>query len=182
MVQTAVSRKSSIINAFVSSIIPAIAPAAEEIAEALSILRIEPSDMRCAYCGDQATEWDHLRPLVQNQRPTGFVTEIANLVPACGKCNQSKGNKPWRTWIRSGAKRSPTGRKCEGTDERVARLDAFESWRDPTVVDFESILGREEWQRYWALCEAVNDELRTCHESALAIRQCVLQALGGKST
>ena len=90
-VQTMVSRKSSITNAFVNTIIPTIPPTNDEIAKSLTILGMEPDDVRCAYCGDKATEWDHLRPLVAKRRPTGFISEIANLVPACGKCNQSKG-------------------------------------------------------------------------------------------
>src|ERR1700677_3203099 len=97
--QTMVSRKSSITNAFVNSVIPSLMPSTGEIEQALRILRMGHDDVRCAYCGDKSTEWDHLRPLVVKRRPTGFISEIANLVPACGKCNQSKGNKPWQTWI-----------------------------------------------------------------------------------
>src|SRR5262249_46649708 len=85
-VQTMVSRKSSITNAFVNAVIPVIPPTLEEVLQALTILGMEPTDVRCAYCGDKSSEWDHLRPLVLNKRPTGFITEIANLVPACGKC------------------------------------------------------------------------------------------------
>src|SRR5687767_102420 len=90
-VQTMMSRKSSITNAFVNSLIPVIEPSAAEIAEALTILGMTVEDVRCAYCGDVASEWDHLRPLVVGRRPTGFISEIGNLVPSCGKCNQSKG-------------------------------------------------------------------------------------------
>ncbi|MCY2924087.1 MAG: HNH endonuclease, partial [Planctomycetota bacterium] len=79
-----------------NSIIPVIPPSQEEVLAALGILGIDPEDLRCAYCGDRASEWDHLRPLVVNRRPTGFISEIANLVPSCGKCNQSKGNQNWR--------------------------------------------------------------------------------------
>src|SRR5665213_2950080 len=89
-------RSSSITNAFFNSIIPIHEPSEEEVLGALRILEIDPDDIRCAYCGDKASEWDHLRPIIVDQQPTGFVTEIANLVPACGKCNQSKGNKHWR--------------------------------------------------------------------------------------
>src|SRR4051812_20754033 len=84
-VQTMVSRKSSVTNAFVNSLIPVIEPTIEEIEEALQILGMTPDDVRCAYCGDPNTEWDHLRPLVVNRRPTGFISEIGNLVPSCGK-------------------------------------------------------------------------------------------------
>lgn len=97
--QTMVSRKSSITNAFVGAVIPVVVPTMEEIEESLAILRMDPENVQCAYCGDKASEWDHLRPLVVKRRPTGFVSEIANLVPACGKCNQSKGNQPWKTWM-----------------------------------------------------------------------------------
>ena len=88
-VQTMVSRKSSITNAFVNAIIPVVPPSMEEIEEALRILAMTPDDVRFAYCGDRSSEWDHLRPLVKARRPTGFISEIGNLVPSCGKCNQS---------------------------------------------------------------------------------------------
>ena len=80
----------------------------------------------CAYCGGVATEWDHLRPLVVNKQPTGYISEIHNLVPACGKCNQSKGNKNWREWLFSSVPRSPKSRGVPDLDSRVSRLDEFE--------------------------------------------------------
>src|SRR4051812_20391359 len=83
-VQTMVSRKSSITNAFVNAVIPVVKPTHDEIEQAFQILGIDPNNPRCAYCGDRASEWDHLRPLVQNRRPTGYISEIANLVPSCG--------------------------------------------------------------------------------------------------
>jgi hypothetical protein len=170
-VQTMVSRKSSITNAFVNAIIPSIPPSPEEIDTALSILGMEPTDVRCAYCGDKATEWDHLRPLVANHRPTGYISEIANLVPACGKCNQSKGGSDWRKWIFSKAKRSPTGRMLTNVADRAASLERYEQWRQPTKLDFESIVGCEEWKRYWGLWAAVIEELKKCQESAEVLRR-----------
>jgi hypothetical protein len=98
------------------------------------------------------------------------------LVPACGKCNQSKGNKNWREWILSGAKLSPTGRKLPNVSERVARLESYEKWRPPTCVDFGTIIGREEWEKYWSLCEGVIAELRECQQVADTIRAAVLEA------
>ena len=169
-VQTMMSRKSSITNAFVNAVIPVVPPTHEEIAEALRILEQKLDDVRCTYCGDVTTEWDHFRPLVLNRRPTGYISEIANLVPACGKCNQSKGNKNWRVWMLSDAKLSPTGRKVQDVNLRIARLEAFEKWRAPVVVDFERILGKEEWERYWALCEGVIEEMRKCQLVAIELR------------
>ena len=138
----------------------------EEISEALAILEIDPEDLRCAYCGDKATEWDHLRPLVTKRRPTGFVSEIANLVPSCGKCNQSKGNQPWKNWMLGAAPLSPTGRRLAGTVERVSRLERFEQWRTPVVLNFSSVIPPDEWERYWLLCDEVNSDLRKAQEVA----------------
>jgi hypothetical protein len=70
-------RSSSITNAFFNAVIPIISPSVEEEPEALAILGMDPADIRCAYCGDKSTEWDHLRPIITDQRPTGFITEIA---------------------------------------------------------------------------------------------------------
>ena len=176
-VQTMVSRKSSITNAFVSAIIPVIVPTHGEIEEALRILGIEANYVRCSYCGDKASEWDHLRPLVLKRRPTGYISEIANLVPACGKCNQSKGNKPWREWMLSTARLSPTGRAISGVAERIERLENYEKWRTATKVDFESALGRDGWEHYWSLCESVIEQLRQCQLVADNVRVAVGNAI-----
>jgi hypothetical protein len=175
--QTMVSRKSSITNAFVNSVIPVVYPTVEEIEQALTLLGIKATDVRCAYCGDKSSEWDHLRPLVLKHRPTGFISEIANLVPSCGKCNQSKGNSPWRGWMLSAAKHSPTGRALANVAERVSRLDAYEQWRLPTKIDFELILGREDWESYWSLWEKVIAEMRQCQEVADLLRKRITEHL-----
>jgi hypothetical protein len=180
-VQTMVSRKSSITNAFVSAIIPVVAPTHQEIEQALHILGMDYQDVRCAYCGDKASEWDHLRPLVLQRRPTGYVSEIANLVPACGKCNQSKGNKPWRDWMLCKAKHSPSGRGLEGIADRIARLEAYGQWKSPMQVNFEAILGRDQWERYWSMCEAVIQELRGCQEVADSLRARISEGIARRA-
>lgn len=176
-VQTMVSRKSSITNAFVNAVIPTIEPSIEEIEQALLILGLDPIDLRCAYCGDRATEWDHLRALVLNRRPTGFISEIANLVPSCGKCNQSKRNAPWREWMLSGANLSPTGRRLAGIEERIARLEAYERWRTPKQLDFTSLIGAVAWEEYWKMCEDVNEELKKCQAVADGLRLRIIESL-----
>ncbi len=115
------ARTSSVTNSFVNGIIPVVHPTDAEIEKALEILGMTPKDVRCSYCDDPYTEWDHLRPLVKNRRPTGYITEIRNLVPACGKCNQSKGNTDWRDWITGPAKLSPLTRAVPGLEDRIAR-------------------------------------------------------------
>jgi HNH endonuclease len=142
-------RTSTITNAFVNAIIPSIRPSIEQIREALRILGMTEQSFRCAYCGDQQTEWDHLRPLVRDKRPTGYISEIHNLVPCCGKCNQSKGNKEWRVWIKSDAKLSPKQRNVKGLAENIKRLEAYEKWSTPVRRDFEAMVGKKLWAKHW---------------------------------
>lgn len=175
-VQTMVSRKSSITNAFVNSVIPVFPPTGDEISSALSILGMEATDLRCVYCGDQASEWDHLRPLVVKRRPTGYVSEIANLVPSCGKCNQSKGNKDWRTWLSSNARLSPTTRGIANLQQRIERLEQYVRWREPRVMDFESILGKELWAEYWESCEQMVSALKKSQELADRLKAIVVKS------
>ena len=163
-------RSSSITNAFVNSIIPCIEPTEEEELEALRILEMDPSDIRCAYCGDKATEWDHLRPIVSNQQPTGYITEIANLVPSCGKCNQSKGKSHWRTWMNGSAPRSPARRNILDIAERIARLERYEAWRTPRKIDFAAVVGEELWQRHRQNWRDVLDLLKKSQELANELR------------
>lgn len=141
-------RSSSLTNAFINAIIPIIPPTEEEELEALAVLRIKPDNIRCVYCGDKATEFDHLNPIIRNQEPTGYITEIANLVPSCGKCNQSKGASPWRKWIIGSASLSPKTREIPDIEERILRLDDYEKWRQPRKMDFPSIVGPELWKRH----------------------------------
>lgn len=165
------ARSSSITNSYINAIIPVVQPSEAEITEALDILGMCISDVRCAYCGDQATEWDHLRPLVIDQRPTGFISEIGNLVPACSKCNQSKGNKPWPVWIHSNAPRSPKTRGIEDLDVRIQRLTEYENWRPAPPVDFRSLVGADLWDAHWQNWERVLAAMQESQFLAAEIRE-----------
>jgi HNH endonuclease len=50
----------------------------------------------CVYCGEAATDVDHIRPLAR-----GGDEARHNLVPACQRCNQSKGHKLLTGWDRA---------------------------------------------------------------------------------
>jgi hypothetical protein len=142
-------RSSSITNSFVNAIIPVVQPTAAAVEEALKVLGMTSDTYCCAFCGDTATEWDHLRPLVKHKKPTGYISEIHNLVPACGKCNQSKGNKEWEAWMMSSAKLSPRTRGIADLEQRIDKLQAYELWGSPTKLDFEQIVGTEVWAEHW---------------------------------
>ncbi|KAA0894339.1 HNH endonuclease [Oryzomonas rubra] len=167
------ARSSSITAAFVSSILPIIPPTDDEILQALLILEMEPGNVRCAYCGDKSSEWDHLRPIVTDQMPTGFISEIRNLVPSCGKCNQSKGKSHWRQWMLGPAKRSPGTRKIVDLHERITRLEAYEKWGNVTPIDFASIVPPDLWQEHWLNMHRLHDDMKLAQEVALRVRKVI---------
>lgn len=170
-------RSSSITNAFINAVIPAVPPSDADIQEALKILGMTSDNIACVYCGDPHSEWDHLRPLVKEQRPTGYITEIQNLVPACGKCNQSKGNKYWRDWINSKADKSPTTRGIKGLELRVQRLLDYEQWRRPTHVDFDSIIDADLLAAHWTNWEGILNKMKEAQSHAEQLRIALREAL-----
>jgi len=172
-----VGRTSSITNSFVNGIIPVIQPTDEEINEALNILGMDENSICCAYCGDAYTEWDHLRPLVINKMATGYVSEIHNLVPACGKCNQSKGNQNWYEWMYGSAQLSPATRGIKDIDERCARLKEYEKWGIPIKIDFETIIGKEDWEKHWENCEKIKSMMRESQYLSDEIQKKLLNAI-----
>ncbi len=166
-------RSSSITNSFINSIIPIVMPSGETVREALAILKMDIDTIECAYCGSTYTEWDHLRPLVMNQKPTGFISEIHNLVPSCGKCNQSKGNKAWDAWIVSEAPLSPKTKGVADLDARIETLRNYENWGTPTRVNFEEIVGAEKWRQHWDNWQQVIDTMKNAQLLANEINETV---------
>jgi len=168
---------STITKSFVSSIIPSIEPTEQEIEECLKMLELDPNNLCCAYCGNKVTEWDHLRPLVKDKKPTGYISEIRNLVPACGKCNQSKGNKYWKDWIESDAKLSPKTRQVKDLEKKIERLERYEKLRRVSPLDFKGIVGEELWNAYWKNCEKLHGKMKRYQRQADKIKALIQKNL-----
>ena len=168
------SRTSSITNSFVQAIIPTVSCSKEEKTEALAKLGMTIENLSCVYCGSATTDWDHLRPLVQNSRPTGYISEVKNLVPSCGPCNQSKGAADWKAWMLGKARGSPTTRDLPDVAERVARIEKFVSWGSVRPVDFEHLVPRDMWSDYWDQLSAATNAMRTAQEKAALLRQHIM--------
>jgi hypothetical protein len=157
---TITSRTSSITNCFVQSIIPEVEPGPGELIEALSVLGMTKDDLTCVYCGASATDWDHLRPLVKNKRPTGYITEIRNLVPACNRCNQSKSGTEWRKWMLGDAKGSPKTRSVPDLKSRIERLERFEAWGNVRPLPLQELGGIEYWDLHWKNLESIEQNMK----------------------
>jgi len=175
---TITGRTSSITNSFVNGIIPRISPTEEQIKKILSLLGMDDETIKCAYCGSKFTEWDHFRPLVENKMPTGYISEIDNLVPSCGKCNQSKGNKNWKEWIMGDAKLSPKTLCISNLHVIVQRLEAFSEYSNPIKLDFEEIVGKERWQGHWDNCNSLHHQMKESQKLSNEIREILKKSMG----
>ncbi len=169
-------RTSSITNAFGNGIIPCVTPTPEQILHALQLLNMDPFDVRCVYCGDKATEWDHFHPLIRNKEPSGYISEIHNLVPCCSKCNQSKGNKQWKLWMKDNAKLSPKTRNIPDLDARIKILENYENECTCTILHFKHIPEiSEDWKQYWKNHDDLLGQMRTYQELADKIQVALLK-------
>jgi hypothetical protein len=175
---TIMGRSASITNSFVNGIIPAHKPTNAEIQEALNVLHQNEDDVRCVYCGDKKTEWDHLYPLIINKKPTGYITEIANLVPACGKCNQSKGNSNWKEWMLGNAEQSPKTRNISDIHKRIKIIENYERHFKKQKINLEEIVGKDLWKKYM---DAYNILISNMN-SAQAIMDEIREKLSDKQT
>ncbi len=173
-IDTITGRSSTINAAFTKALIPVTVPNANEVKTVLNMLGMTPDDVRCAYCGDPATEWDHFRATVRDKMPTGYGSHIRNLVPACGKCNQSRGNKDWRGWMtgtNTKAKLSPAHRGVPDLDAKVVRLAEYEAWSEHDPVNLAEVAGPDLWNEYQEQRQAVHAAMRRAQELAVQIRQ-----------
>lgn len=170
-------RSSSITNSFVNGIIPCVYPTHAEIKDALDVLDMKETDVRCAYCGAPATEWDHFHPLIVDKKATGYISEIHNLVPACGKCNESKGNSDWETWMRGKAKLSPASRGIPDLEQRIQRLKDYENKFKPMQYDFAAIVGQATWDKYMDMLEDVIDVMRNAQKFSDVIKSNISKTL-----
>lgn len=182
-IKTITGRSSAIRAAFIKAIIPEIKPTEEEIDACLAHLPHTQSGKYCSYCGTiEATEWDHFRAVTEKQEPTGYITDIYNLVPACGKCNQSKGNKPWEFWIKTQAANAPGGRSdVKNLNEIIANLSSFQNWSDQLRFKMsDQFLNGQEVKSYLKECEDLINTLSDYQKKATQLKEKVVNEFEGK--
>ncbi len=82
-----------------------------------------PDSAACAYCGDPATSWDHVRPIAW-----GGEDEPHNMVPACWPCNKAKRAQPAEVFRMSMAERREWLRSKGWLQTRDLPRDPDEPW------------------------------------------------------
>ena len=129
-----------------------------------------PETRRCVYCGDAATDWDHLRSYVRKKEPSGYVNDVRNIVPSCGPCNQSKSGSEWKAWMQGLAPGSPKTRGIAHLDQRIVLIEKFEAWGNVEPLPIRECVGEEEWRSYWARCDTINAQLSEAQVQADRIK------------
>lgn len=171
------SRSSSITNAFVNGVIPVIKPTGQEISEALAQLGMSSDNMFCAYCGGQHETWDHFEPIVKDKLPTGYITELYNLIPCCNTCNSSKSGSNWFDWIEKSSPKSPKGRN-QYSVERIDTIKQYEKWciSKRTTFDIKELENDQFWKTHWENHSKVLDLMKQSQNTSDQLRE-VLQKI-----
>lgn len=174
-------RSSSITNAFINGIVPYVKPTEEEIDDVLNTFGMTRESVVCAYCGGAYSEWDHFQSLIEKDgNPSGYITEIHNLVPACGKCNQSKGSSYWYDWMISDAPLSPKSKGIPDLNERIERLKKFEEKYTRIKCDFQEIVGKDLWEKHINNRKQLLDLMESCQETSDKIQKIIDEAFKHK--
>ena len=78
-------------------------------------------DNACVFCGTRPFDrWDHLVAV-----RIGGDTVLGNMVPACSRCDSSKQDRPFGTWMYGESRDSPVSRGVADVDWRHQRLHEY---------------------------------------------------------
>lgn len=171
------TRLSAVTNSFVQAILPGSAPTEAQMSQTLRQLGQSWTNRSCVYCGARSTDFDHFQAIVRGRRPSGYLNEARNLVPACGTCNQSKGSRDWRDWMLGEAKNSPTSRKIPDIEERLELLDAFAEWASCRAGDLVRHVEPQLWRSYWNKLDQIESLMLNAQVEADRVRRQIEEGL-----
>ena len=98
----------------------------------------------CAFCGvPEAPRKDHLVAVFQCG---DFIRQ--NVVPACQKCDDSKGQKEYHEWMRNSNTRNSLKRRGMRAAEIEKRIRKIEKWQGGYERKNEEALFGEDYSRY----------------------------------
>lgn len=119
--------------------------------------------LACVFCGgSNVTRWDHLVPVI-----SGGETVLGNMVPACGKCDDSKHSRPFDEWLRVRLTSAEPAVASPDVETRIERLREYVRRFGYTATTLDSRLTPDALARVNDLRRRA-DELRRDVEAALA--------------
>jgi len=162
-------RRTTINHAFASAIAPVHEYDEVRLEAAIQFLGQDPNaDLKCVYCDQDATTWDHLVGLVKNAELRGYGHQIGNLVPCCGDCNSKKGAKDWDTHLRM----MVTDQSAfEAKYKAIARY--VESYAEAVNLKRAAEMFPSEWERYDAIKQHIFNLMTEADTIARRLRDVV---------
>lgn len=163
-------RRTTLNHAFASAIAPTERYNAARVRDAIIALGQDPDeDLSCVYCGAPATTWDHLVGLVENSQLRGYGHQLGNLVPSCSRCNEKKGAKDWKEFVRS----------SEGSPQLAAtKIEMLEAYlnRFAARVDLDRVkrMRPAEWRRYEEVRSEIDRLMTEADTLAASLREFVV--------
>jgi hypothetical protein len=117
---------------------------------------VRDGQITCVYCDSaEATRWDHLHPVSQ-----GGDSSPGNLIPACGRCDDSKQDKTIEEWIKSKSKHRPAAGRLEIIHSRIL---AYQEQFAYSSMDFDKKLNKDQraiYLRFREKLDALRDQMR----------------------
>ncbi len=138
--------------------------------------KLKIKESQCAYClrEGQAKTADHFKPVVNGTMPTGYVTDITNLVPCCKDCNSKKAGKEFDDWFDENNQWliDKLGNKNKINERKNIILEAMR----PNWLDYKQILGRKGWHKYTTTRKKLERALARSQKTLDKLAQKILDA------
>ncbi len=77
----------------------------------------------------------------------------------------------------SNANHSPHSRNIPDIEYRIQKLEEFERRYPPIKLDFEKIVGTQNWEHHWENCRKIHDLMRESQEFSDEIKKCILDSV-----
>lgn len=176
-------RSSSVTNAFFNGIIPYVKPTESDYEDIVSKKLVEldkDKNYLCVYCGEnRANSWDHIRPLIVDKRPSGYIHEISNLIPACSSCNSSKGNKSVDDFFKTSKrlKKIPKDVLEERKKKVKAYIDYFENKYGVKKISFKDLPKdlANEFEEYVKSLEEIHQKLKDATKKSDILHESLME-------
>ena len=75
------------------------------------------------------------------------------------------------------APQCPNVRCIADLSQRIERLEAYEKWRSPHIVDWEKIIDQNIWDEHWRNLERMHAMMKKCQEVADEISKGAAEAV-----
>ncbi|CYU87155.1 TPA: HNH endonuclease [Streptococcus suis] len=168
------SRITTVRNSAFNGILPIEKPDSDDIKFIEMLLKTKNGRFLCGYCGKtEATETDHINPLIIAGKPSGYIHEISNLIPVCGSCNSIKSNLTITDFFENDKFKLKVGDKL---DERKLTFDQYTKYFENKYgkvvkLNFEEIIDEKLWNDYLDKTSEIFELMKSSSEMYIEIKE-----------